>query len=83
VPGRLPARATGKSLNPRQIIHAIKTNLLVKRRKRSKTGSAPVVPWSGETTKATISDEAIWAATTCGACLAACPVCIEADAQES
>jgi len=71
-----PARATGKSLNPRQIIHAIKTNLLVNA-ETIRNGIRPVVPLVGADDEATISDEAIWDCTTCGACLAACPVCIE------
>ena len=71
-----PAHATGKPLNPRQVIHAIKTNLLV-------NGALlmgrmkPAVPLVGPAGEATLDDEALWACTTCGACMANCPVCIE------
>jgi Fe-S oxidoreductase len=71
-----PAHATGKHLNPRQVIHAIKTNLLA-------NGALlmgrmkPTVPLIGPAGEATLDDEALWACTTCGACMANCPVCIE------
>src|SRR6185369_9214418 len=71
-----PARATGKSLNPRQVIHAIKTNLL-KNAAPLNAMLPPPVPLFGQEGEATISEEAIWACTTCGACLTECPVCIE------
>ena len=71
-----PARATGKPLNPRQVIHAIKTNLLLNA--DALKAARPVhIPLIGPDEEATISDEALWACTTCGACLAHCPVCIE------
>ncbi len=71
-----PARATGKSLNPRQVIHAIKTNLL-ENANSLRLGGQPSVPLIGETGEATLGEGAIWGCTTCGACMAACPVCIE------
>jgi Fe-S oxidoreductase len=71
-----PAHATGKELNPRQVIHAIKTNLLANAGDL-KAGLAPKVPLIGHEGEATLGDEAIWACTTCGSCLAHCPVCIE------
>ncbi len=71
-----PARATGKPLNPRQVIHAIKTNLLANG-DSLKYGVKPTVPLIGDDSEATIGEEAIWSCTTCGACLSACPVCIE------
>ena len=71
-----PARSTGKPLNPRQVIHAIKTNLLLNA--DALKAALPVkIPLIGEDGEATISDEALWACTTCGACLTHCPVCIE------
>jgi len=71
-----PARATGKPLNPRQVIHAIKTNLLLNAA-AFKAALPAQIPLIGPDGEATISDEALWACTTCGACLAHCPVCIE------
>ncbi|HZV82738.1 MAG TPA: (Fe-S)-binding protein, partial [Geobacteraceae bacterium] len=42
-----------------------------------KNGMKPRVPLIGEESEATIGEEAVWGCTTCGACLSACPVCIE------
>ncbi len=71
-----PAAATGKSLNPRQVIHAIKTNLLANG-PLLKKGGAPAVPLVGEECEGSNTEETIWACTTCGACMNACPVLIE------
>ncbi len=71
-----PARATGKPLNPRQVIHAIKTNLLLNA-DALKAARPAHIPLIGPDEEATISEEALWSCTTCGACLAHCPVCIE------
>ena len=71
-----PANATGKALNPRQVLHAIKTNLLLNAG-NLKAAQPPTLPLLGEESEASIGDEAIWACTTCGACVAACPVCCE------
>ncbi len=81
-----PAHATGKSLNPRLVIHAGKLNLLANgpaalAGRPDSLGSAgdeapvqtPLIG-SGE---ASVSPDAVWACTSCGACMAACPVCIE------
>ncbi len=70
-----PAHATGKPLNPRQVIHNLKLNLL-KNGSSLKQGNAPLQPLIGEGA-GSISEEAIWACTTCGACLESCPVFIE------
>ncbi|MBT0653572.1 heterodisulfide reductase-related iron-sulfur binding cluster [Geomobilimonas luticola] len=71
-----PATTTGKSLNPRQVIHAIKTNLLANGPLLQK-GGAPVIPLIGEEGEGSSTEETIWACTTCGACMEACPVLIE------
>lgn len=71
-----PAGLTGKSLNPRGVIHDIKVNLL-KNRAALATGAAPDVPLIGEDGEGSVADESIWACTTCGACMEACPVFIE------
>jgi len=71
-----PATATGKPLNPRQVIHTLKTNLLANEREL-KTGSSPKVPLIGDEGEGTNTRETIWSCTTCGACLQACPVMIE------
>jgi len=71
-----PANATHKPLNPRQIIHTIKTNLLANR-KELESGAAPKIPLVGEEGEGSNTEEAIWACTTCGACMEACPVLIE------
>ncbi|RQW77413.1 MAG: 4Fe-4S dicluster domain-containing protein [Geobacter sp.] len=64
-----PAVATGKPLNPRQVVHDIKLNLL-------NAGSPEKQPLIG-TVAGSTSEEAIWSCTTCGACMSACPVFIE------
>ncbi|TSK05963.1 MAG: 4Fe-4S dicluster domain-containing protein [Geobacter sp.] len=61
-----PAHNTGKSLNPRRVIHDLKVNLL--------DGGKPLI---GEKKEGTSSEEALWDCTTCGACLSVCPVLIE------
>ncbi len=71
-----PAAATGKSLNPRQVVHAIKTNLLANG-PLVKKGGEPLVPLIDGEGEGTNTEETIWACTTCGACLEACPVFIE------
>jgi Fe-S oxidoreductase len=71
-----PARNTGKSLNPRQVVHDIKVNFL-ENASLLKRGEKPRLPLIGEGGSGTNSEETIWACTTCGACLQACPVLIE------
>jgi len=71
-----PATATGKSLNPRQVVHAIKTNLLANGRLLQQ-GEEPLVPLIGSEGEGSTTEETIWSCTTCGACLEACPVFIE------
>jgi len=78
-----PAAQTGKALNPRQVVHAIKTNLLENAALMKKSGKdaqqrvSTVLPLVGEEGEGTLTEEAIWSCTTCGACLEACPVLIE------
>ena len=71
-----PAAATGKSLNPRQVIHAIKTNLLANGPLLQK-GEAPVMPLVGPEGEGSSTEESVWACTTCGSCMSLCPVLIE------
>ncbi len=71
-----PAQITGKSLNPRQVIHSMKTNLLANAT-ALKSGSALKMPLIGDEGEGTNTEETIWACTTCGACIEACPVMIE------
>lgn len=69
-----PAVATGKPLNPRQVVHDIKTNLMKGRLEDGvyKVGQALI-----GNAECSISEDAIWSCTTCGACVSVCPVCIE------
>lgn len=71
-----PAQSTGKSLNPRQVIHSLKSNLLMNA-SLLKKGGAPAVPLIGAEGEGTNTEETLWACTTCGACLEQCPVMIE------
>lgn len=70
-----PAAITGKPLNPRQVVHNIKVNLL-----NGNFEQETYIPGQsliGEETEGTVTEDAIWACTTCGACMAVCPVLIE------
>jgi len=71
-----PATNTRKPLNPRQIVHAIKVNLLENGNalREGRKGTLPLIGPEGEGTN---TEDAIWACTTCGACMQACPVLIE------
>ena len=71
-----PAHTTGKPLNPRQVVHDIKVNLL-ENATLLKNGQKPRLPLIGDAGTGCNSEEALWACTTCGACLEACPVLIE------
>ncbi len=71
-----PTTFTGKPLNPRLIIHDIKVNLLKNGPLLAKKKEA-VLPLIGNSEEGTVSEEAIWECTTCGACIEVCPVFIE------
>jgi Fe-S oxidoreductase len=69
-----PASATGKALNPRLMIHAIKENLLGSAaRVRSGLAAEPLIG-AGE---ANSTEASLWSCTSCGACMETCPVFIE------
>lgn len=69
-----PAVATGKPLNPRQVIHDIKINLLSGRIGQDDYTTGRPLIGDGE---GSVSEDAIWSCTTCGACMSVCPVTIE------
>jgi len=71
-----PASLTDKPLNPKEVIHDIYVNLL-KNGPQLVKGEQPALPLIGESDEGTISEDAIWACTTCGACMEVCPVFIE------
>jgi Fe-S oxidoreductase len=71
-----PAHNTEKPLNPRQIVHDIKINLLVNGKNIIKKEDIKL-PLIGSTTEGSILEDAIWSCTTCGACLEVCPELIE------
>jgi Fe-S oxidoreductase len=82
-----PAHNTDKPLNPKQVIHEGKLNLLangkviLSSRPADSLASAP--PDASMTTplingsEESVATDAIWACTTCGACMVKCPVFIE------
>jgi Fe-S oxidoreductase len=77
-----PAHLTGKSLSPRDVVHHLKEHLLEAGPKllahkaegssESQAGT-PMKAMIGDV----VSEEEIWACTTCGACQDVCPVSIE------
>ncbi|MGZ6225828.1 MAG: (Fe-S)-binding protein, partial [Syntrophales bacterium] len=71
-----PATNTGKPLNPRQIIHDLKINLLVNG-PAVKKSQEPTLPLIGNSGEGSITEDQIWSCTTCGACMEVCPVFIE------
>jgi Fe-S oxidoreductase/nitrate reductase gamma subunit len=71
-----PATFTGKPLNPRLVIHDIKVNLLKNGPLLAKKKEV-ALPLIGNSEEGTVSEEAIWECTTCGACMEVCPVFIE------
>ncbi len=82
-----PATGTGKELNPKEVIHAGKLNVLdngpdiLKSRPADTLAPAPEdavmkIPLINHH-KESVTEAAIWACTTCGACMEKCPVFIE------
>ncbi|HEY91779.1 MAG TPA: 4Fe-4S dicluster domain-containing protein [Dehalococcoidia bacterium] len=71
-----PAYLTDKPLNPRLIVSDIKENLMANGPAllNKRPASLALVGNSGE---GTISEDAIWSCTTCGACMEVCPVYID------
>ena len=67
-----PAAATGKTLNPRLMVHAIKDNLLAGGGRKASPASPLIGTGEGSSTEASL-----WNCTSCGACMEACPVFIE------
>jgi len=71
-----PATATDKPLNPRTVIHDLKYNLAINGRLLL-TKKEAVLPLIGNDHEGSVAPDAIWACTTCGACMEMCPVFIE------
>ncbi len=75
-----PATNTNKPLNPRLMIHDGKVNLLANGAKfvhgNRTNGVLPLIG-DREDVPGTIGEKSIWSCTTCGACMAVCPVFIE------
>lgn len=77
-----PAQLTGKSLSPREVIHHLKEHLLEVGPKALASKTKASSEHQTETPTRTmigdvVSEEEIWACTTCGACQEVCPVSIE------
>jgi len=71
-----PATFTEKPLDPKMVIHNIKINLLENGPLLLKN-TKPDLPLIGNSQEGSISEDSIWACTTCGACMEVCPVFIE------
>lgn len=87
-----PANNTGKPLKPQKVIHDMKYNLQINgddvlatrgifafnRAPDNLEPKLPLIAESEETAKpGQVSPEVLWACTTCGACVEACPVLIQ------
>jgi len=81
-----PAQLTGKTLSPREVIHHLKEHLLEtgpellipKAEPPSESqAEAPAEPTIKTMIGDVVTEEEIWACTTCGACQEVCPVNIE------
>jgi len=77
-----PAQLSGKSLSPREVIHNLKEHLLEAGPALLASELAAKAEASSESTAKTmigdvVTEEEIWACTTCGACQEVCPVNIE------
>jgi len=71
-----PATNTGKSLNPRHVIRDIQENIFANK-SDIRCGNKPIVPLIGDNGIGSVSEEAIWACTSCAGCVDQCPVSIE------
>ncbi len=71
-----PATNTKKPLNPREVIHNIKINLL-KNGPSLKKGNPLFLSLIGEEKEGSNLEEALWSCTTCNACMEVCPMFIE------
>jgi Fe-S oxidoreductase len=72
-----PAYNTGKPLNPFMIVHKIKEKLRDRGEKVIREGQDVEELDMERLTGGLITKEELWACTTCGACVEACPVFIE------
>ncbi len=68
-----PANTTGKPLDPRKIMHDMKYALIQKDQAEKKTLTTDPKDLIG----GFITTDELWACTTCGACMEACPLYIE------
>ncbi|WP_224982342.1 (Fe-S)-binding protein [Geomonas agri] len=76
-----PAASTGKLLNPREMIHAIKENLLengaVMKKLSGDIEAEGHTSLIGSGNRGKMKEAALWSCTSCGACMEVCPVFIE------
>ncbi len=72
-----PAYNTGKPLNPMMIVHKVKDQLRTKGSYVHKEKGENPEEHFGMLTGSVITREELWSCTTCGACVANCPVFIE------
>lgn len=78
-----PANQTGKVLDPREVIIAIhdrtmdKAPLILKRQNNEELTTDEQAIWDKKLIGDYVNPDALWACTTCGACMQECPVNIE------
>ena len=75
-----PAYASGKPLNPKEVIQDLKVSLQEKASQPSQNRDIANISHLGNGNRSlsdVVSEEVIWECTTCGACIEVCPVFIE------
>jgi Fe-S oxidoreductase len=71
-----PAYATGKPLNPKKVVQDIKEHLLQVGPELIKNGAETSADIPGKALAGeVVTNDEMWACTTCGACVESCPVC--------
>ena len=76
LPGRCPAYATGKSLNPKKVIQDLKAHWIAKApwpfaAAKGEAFATPMIDGDG------VSQDDLWSCTTCRHCMESCPMRIE------
>ncbi len=72
-----PAWASGKPLSPRAVMQDLRAYMEERAPQLARAGGGPTPPAARPMVSGVITEEVLWACTTCGACVEACPVSID------